>query len=266
MLAGRNQGEVIPKVIRAFFRRLGQDGTDLLRLSRPAQVLLVLGVGIHVAGFMAFRVWPSDPPPIIFPKPAVVFNSPKQKTPGIMRDQALLADTEPLFLPTALNYGARAPLVRLAEPEPSPFSAYALEVKLSQADFLGDARREASLPSVERALLGGQDAAVFAALGQDREDRTALPGRGGAVRVVDVSTGKVVLERTLPDVAPFAGQPLWVPAEFLVTVMEDGIATRPLQTLGSGQDEVDDALRRWILGSDIGRALRPGTYRLEAGP
>ncbi|QYY34964.1 hypothetical protein [Ruficoccus sp. ZRK36] len=81
----------------------------LFRLQRwwhspVARLACVLGVGVHLAGFLLFRVTARPVSAEEIPQPFIVWNGPDHGVQSeIRREQSLLLDSEALFLPTTLN-------------------------------------------------------------------------------------------------------------------------------------------------------------------
>ncbi len=84
-------------------------GSYLHRLQRwwhspLARVALVLGIGVHLAGFLLFRVVSDPVCAEEAPRPFIVWSGPEEGSGNIVRrEQSLLLDSEALFLPTPLN-------------------------------------------------------------------------------------------------------------------------------------------------------------------
>ncbi len=90
----------------------GQGAIPLLK------VALAIGILAHVAGFAAFRVVDTAAPPELKQQAFIRFqNSTAQDRDRFFEEQAMLLDSEPLFLPTQWNYAAR---VRTETPQLAP--------------------------------------------------------------------------------------------------------------------------------------------------
>jgi hypothetical protein len=191
----------------------------------------------------------------------------------VLKDEALIRDLRPLFLPTAFN-------AHLPEPRREPGRSILDDERL-QLDFTeGEPRFARDLPPV--AVLNGRPADEAKALdmlaltdgdlalaGFGRRVRKVQPlePRGGYVEVVAVSTGKSVLAEALPASLGPPGGKAWEPMEMFAAVDAAGLAVPLVVTEGSRVDEVDAHFKRVIAqGFRIGDRLPPGFYRIVIGP
>ena len=192
---------------------------------------------------------------------------------GVLRDEAVLRDPRPLFLPTALNASL---------PEPLREAGKALFELDRGADEIGenDALIIRDLPPV--ALLNGRSANVasgvdalaatqgevgVAGIGRGPRVIEPLPARGAFLEVVSAATGSTVLVESLaPSLVP-AGRKSWEPLEILAVVDAGGLSV-PLIVVNSSTIEEVDGHFRQVLAQvfRIGDRLPPGVFRLVIGP
>ena len=192
---------------------------------------------------------------------------------GVLRDEAVLRDPRPLFLPTRLN-------ASLAEPRREAGKA------LFELDRVADDPREAEAAIVRElppvATLNGRSASAAAAadalaasqgevgvtgMGRGARGIEPLAPRGGFLQAVSTASGSTVLTETLASSLAPTGGKAWEPLELLAVVDTGGLAL-PLVVLNSSTvDEVDLHFRR-ILSEvfRIGERLPPGYFRLVVGP
>jgi hypothetical protein len=191
-----------------------------------------------------------------------------QKQDGVAdmaMDQALLLDSAPLFLPTrwstARSYGAAS--------SPSltdPFEFFGAKISVSEASLHPPAVPVATaLPGIlpARGAMG-----EFSALGRDDGvlSGMVLPARGACYEVRRAGDDALVLERTIAQAIPDAGDLLWQPAEFWVHVTAEGPQGSPLIASGTGSDSLDAALRNLVVEGGAIDLLPPGYYRIVVGP
>ncbi len=191
----------------------------------------------------------------------------------LLKDEALIRDLRPLFLPTEFN-------AELAEPRREPGRT-----------ILDDERPRWEFPEGELAL--GRDFPPVAVINRRPAEKAvanevleasetglgatgfgrkppvveALPNRGGFVEVVAVSTGKRVLAEELPaSLGPEGGNP-WEPMELFAAVDAAGLAAPLVVTEGSRVEEVDAHFRKTLAQAyRLGERLPPGFYRVVVGP
>lgn len=191
----------------------------------------------------------------------------------VLKDEALIRDLRPLFLPTQFNSSL---------PEPRRDAGYTiLDEERPRLEFteteLGIAK---GLPpaatlngrAAEKArgldVLAPEDIAV-GLTGFGRQERVVerLPARGGFVEVVAAATGERVLAEALPPtMGPAAGK-AWEPMELFAAVDAAGLAVPLVVTEGSRVDEVDAHFRKVLAQTyRIGERLPPGFFRIVVGP
>lgn len=184
-----------------------------------------------------------------------------------LRDEALLRDPTPLFLPTRWNVGENALPSNVRQELGGAFRDYAPKLSYPLANLqLGLAPPIAvpeRVPDVfdtekpQRPLLGfGQtDAAV-----------AQLPARAAYIEVAAVADGRRVLAEPVVG-GSLPSESSWQPLEFLVAVDRTGLL-RPAMLVTSSQVSAVDTYFRDFLGSGlhVGERLAPGFYRVSIGP
>jgi hypothetical protein len=116
-----------------------------------------------------------------------------------------------------------------------------------------------------RALdLGGSPR--FANVGR-REVPSVSLEREAFIEVRRASDGGLELAAPLSELPQGVGDVPWAPISFLIAVNDAGLVGSAMIEIGSGNTEVDDAIRGF-LGTKyrLGNRLNPGFYRVTVGP
>lgn len=191
----------------------------------------------------------------------------------VLKDEALIRDLKPLFLPTEFN-------AALPEPRREPGRTILDDERPHWEFSEGELSIVRGLPPV--ATLGGQpaerarptqilDSAPLglapAGFGRRQRDLQPLAPRGGFIEVVSVGNGYRILAEPLAVELSPPGNKAWQPLELFAAVDAAGLASPLVVTEGSRVDEVDAHFRR-VLTQDyrIGERLPPGFYRVVVGP
>lgn len=191
----------------------------------------------------------------------------------VLRDEAILRDPRPLFLPTAFNAALPEPrreagraLFELDRAAEEPGEADAALVRGLPPVAMLNGRPAGSATGTD-ALAVGQGEVGAAGLGRGDRRVDPLPPRGGFLQVVSATNGTTVLVEALPPALSPAGGKVWEPLELFAAVDAGGLAA-PLAVVSSSTiDEVDVHFRR-ILDQvfRIGERLPPGFFRVVVGP
>lgn len=184
-----------------------------------------------------------------------------------LRDEALLHDPTPLFLPTRWNVGENA-LPANARQEPgSAFQNYAPKLTFPVADLRLGLPAPIAVPKrVPDVFETDTPKRPYLGLGQTDATVAALSKRTAYVEVAAVADGGLALaEPILTSASPPEGS--WQPLEFLVAIDREGLV-RPATLVTSSQVSSVDAYFRDFLteGLHIGERLAPGFYRVSIGP
>lgn len=237
-------------------------------------VASVVALGLVGAITLLFRLPRQEPPGggVGGRQPTVQMARPTEAD-GVLKDETLIRDLRPLFLPTEFN-------ATLPEPRREPGRTI-LDDEKPRLDFteadLGLAR---DLPPVAtlngRAAEQAGSADVLAAanigvglvgLGRGAGKFESLPPRGGFVEVVAVATGRQVMAESLPVALGPGGGKVWEPMELFAAVDASGLAAPLVVTAGSHVEEVDAHFRKTLAQVfRIGERLSPGFYRIVVGP
>jgi hypothetical protein len=180
-----------------------------------------------------------------------------------MRDEAILFDLAPLFLPTKWNSTQK----ESPRQEPGSLDPYPPKYAFGDNELRLPARAVTVPATPTEALAAEPGGSSFPGFGRSPGAILPLAARGGFVEVFAASDGKQVLAMALRDANPPAPSTgWWRPPEFLVAVDPSGLVGPLILTAGSGSGEVDEYYRNYLAENfRLGDRLRPGFYRVSAG-
>jgi hypothetical protein len=229
---------------------------------------IALGVAAFaVAAHIAMLVFlPLEPVSREQSKPRESFVSLDQPGKGgdMTREQAMLLDSAPLFLPTRWST-AQIGDVDKGTFKADFFNAFPQEITLSADNIRVSTLRDNSGGQPDDQL--GPER-IMPSLGGDAGSvaRMKLPPRGAFFEVRRVSDGQTVLSGTFPAPVPDAVGSLWQPVEMWVRIVQTGVLGQPLLAAGSGVEDLDAALRGLVSRSESVALLPPGYYSVYVGP
>jgi len=186
---------------------------------------------------------------------------------ALLKEEAMLRDPAPLFLPTQWNAGENA-LPPDARREPGgSFEGYAAHLWFVDPALNLKLPPAVSVPQRPAdAFLTEKPARPFAGFGQSDTAVTPLVSRAAYVEVLAAADGKVILAQAVRDTLPL-GEASWQPLEFLIAIEPSGMVRPPMLTESSRVTAVDDFFEDYIeTGLHIGERLAPGFYRVSIGP
>jgi hypothetical protein len=231
--------------------------------------LLLLGILVHLAGFMLFRV-SSNPLPSSEPKqPFVVFLSGSSMEEGAaLEARASLFDSAPLFVPGRWSASTRVQPDFAASAVPG-FPEYLPAISL--VDELQPALElELEVAPVESPedLLQLRFMRLLGTLGRrDAEPIPLEPWEPRArVRVLDASlqTALAPEAETLLPLPPALGPESLRPIILQCTIGSDGrLLSAPLLVQSSGNEAVDRAALDWVVSPAVLARLPAGLLELE---
>jgi hypothetical protein len=239
-------------------------------------VCAVLAQGALTAVFcsVAFVV-PANPAP-----PVLHIENPE--APASLLERIDLMDSEPLYLPTPRNYGYENNAVVPADFDAGmggpPLPPFEPEPRVRTGEPLFPP--PAATPPALKTLLPLAHWRVAATLGlQAQPGPAAPPPRQAVMRVEDAATGEVVRTGGAPlempvnlNLAPAVVGAPWRPAAFSHWVDRQGAVGAPVPmpwtdgAAGSGNPQVDAALRAFLATPAAIPPLPPGYYRIIIGP
>lgn len=207
----------------------------------------------------------------------------------VLREEALLLDPTPLFLPTPYN-SSSTEISSMRHREPGEtFAAFPPKRAFSDEAFAIPFPDPVKIPARPvDALVYGQTQTPFALIGRFERPETPLAPRMAFLEVVHMKTGRTLLSLPLPLPAkpetaatPDADTTMmtppealtttaWRPIEFLAAIDDAGLVGDPTPTgAGSGSPAIDQYLENYLMRTlHLGaqRELSAGFYTLRIGP
>lgn len=235
-----------------------------------AWLAIAVGVFVHIVGFFLFRVELPGFLEYSAPESSVSFvELDASESRRDLRDQALLSDSVPLFLPSEFDYGWQQlqPETYLDSQNPRMLSVFSWDTTLLAEDIL-DPIDQGQSHWNPMELLAGAHWQTFRSLGEQ-----ALPEQPGLARFAmmefrDEST------RELRARFPYVNNPLeadlsnllWPPVSVLVVVGTEGSMGMPLLDESSGITALDQFVVREARRIANLRLVPAGYYRVVLGP
>ena len=213
----------------------------------------------------------------VFPVSGLSVSSPAKHKPFLelqkpadyadaIRDQSVLMDPAPLFLPTKWSTaGARHVISgKLGATELSDAFPPQIEIEAGMIDPRG---KDETTP-ITAISSKYDDTGPILKMGQTGNSMKnfVFSPRGANYEVLDDRSGKKLLEGNIAAQVTEAGDLLWQPAEFWVRIVPEGAFGNPLLAGSSGNDALDSALRKIIASLDRLSSLPPGYYKVIVGP
>lgn len=232
---------------------------------------LTVGVLVHILGFVIFEITTETSFQVQIPEAYVGFpRMDSSANSKVLVEQALLYDSEPLFLPTNWNANPERVGRFLVVEDASPFEPFA-EARMIELVTL-DTYQDVSLPletlSVPEEVLSLENPQLFAEFGQMSLPQQESSTAGLSVAIYDLSDGTVFYEAHHPAAIEnlLPNWELWTVIELLVIVDASGIVGEPLVAESSGKLEIDQFLQQFCL-TELGRHLtQTGYFRIYVGP
>ena len=239
-----------------------------LRISLIAQFAIIVGITIHLLGFLAFHIQTPSTESVRFSAPYVQYpSSEEKKSNQLLREQSELYDSAPLFLPTSWNYVTNVEVFSLEVDNASLFPAYGEEWTISDEMLKPNIGNGDSTITRARDSLKYEYWDLFSTIGEEKQTENWMSARTGFVEVYDMLNSKIVRSETLREnIDELKELPLWTPLEFLITIDNLGPIGEPMLLKGSGSETIDAILRDYILEPIFGARLLPGYYKVSIGP
>lgn len=232
-------------------------GAGLLLL---AAILLLFGAPDTVAPTARKLAGPALPP--------VELKRAGERAPNpLFREETILRDPTPLFLPTRWNAAddALAPVLQ-REPGTS-FSNYPARLNFPETNLVLDLPPPVLVPgSPVDSLVNEKSDRPYLGFGAVDRTPSVLPARAAYVRVVAAGDGQLMISQPLTDAKP-PGEAGWQPLELVVAIDPSGVVRPPVLTESSRVAAVDGYFQRFIVQTlHVGENLPPGVYRVYIGP
>ena len=228
--------------------------------------VLVAGVIVHLAGFLAFQIV-SNPLPESAESPPLLEYLSERAFSGEaeLEEQAILFDSAPLFVPTRWSastgmFGQRGSSQRVfPEYEPAIDLVEDLEPVALVVDPVDDLQEPED-------LLASRYWDFFGGFARGGDLPVALPG-GGAMAEVRLLDGPEETMLRLPLLIASGGMAAARPALFLVRVDASGRLTgRPRLAQSSGAEEFDQAALGWLRSPGPAARLPAGYLSVRVFP
>lgn len=238
------------------------------KLTPLYKIALALGIGVHLAGFLLFKIDPLKDAPPAFP-PALVQFSPSQTDHGQswLAEQTLLFDSAPLFLPTRWNTSQPTPPAALTRKQTGdPFPAPEPVLSIDQVSLPPDEVALAAQNQKSDELLRPAYWSPFHGFGLGPQATITPIPTGIGLQAVAMNSGETVVNLRLPVTHPaLVETSLWSPAVFTILVDEAGAIGSPMLMESSFDERVDDALRDLLRTLDWTSLVPFGYYRVTVG-
>jgi hypothetical protein len=179
------------------------------------------------------------------------------------RDQSMLLDSAPLFLPTRWST-AGTKNVEYSGAQTDLFEVFAPEITLNADKMKPPAIVVPAEKVSANSVAGGATRLLGASA--DAANQLAVTPRSACYEVYAANGGRLIRKGMVAAPIPEADGYLWQPAEFWVRVVQEGVVGQPLLTNGSGRENLDAALRKIVATSRDVALLPPGYYRVVVGP
>jgi len=234
-------------------------------LSPVLRISLLLGVCVHLAGFLIFRVSSNPLPAREEAKSFVQFVSPEQLLSGAeLEEQAALFDSAPLFIPSQWNAAHNLAAPR-RERSMERFPLYQPEMNVA-AELEPEGTSLGSNYAVNEApdLLALRFWNLFRGLGQTEVEALDLEGVGifAEVRLPD---GSVILDLQVDT--DFVSSQALQPARYYIRVEAGGrLSGRPTLGVSSEDAEFDALIYDWLIESGMASRLESGYFEVFIYP
>ncbi|MEM7790679.1 MAG: hypothetical protein AAF546_04690 [Verrucomicrobiota bacterium] len=235
-------------------------------------VILFLGVLVHLAGFLIFRVVSNPLPSRVDRRPLVEFVSTETLTGSAQfEERAALFDSAPLFLPTRWN-AARSLSFPRAGYVPPGFAQFEPDIQLLEdLNVSALAALERTAIQTPMDLLNSRYWRFFEQFGEVPGPDFSFPD-AQTFAVVEVVAGDAIAASSATGRFPVRLEaPIAVlppePAHLLVRLIGGGyLAGPPVLERSSGNVDFDLAVERWLRVSNLIGGLAEGYYRVKIFP
>jgi hypothetical protein len=186
----------------------------------------------------------------------------------VLREQGLLFDSAPLFMPTRWNLGSEMGSVASLREATEVFAIFPPELSLPEAEprILDSITEERMTPLRE---LPSGPSFVMAAFGRAPGDSEAASPAPMIVeaRPLNNQNGTDAVRIRVPgSLAQQGPRSLWSPARFHLQLAEGRPLGRPVVASSSGFTEWDESLQLYVGSLDFYRFLRNGYYLITVYP
>ncbi len=244
----------------------------LLRRLRPTPLALAAilgGTAVHVLAIVLVRLPEAAIPSPAGAAPFVRWAEDADEDTRI-REQALLFDSAPLFVPTVWNSASAVDGVASLEEQAELYGPFRPRLRIDAVDapigeFAARFRPQALDPLRDVRMLRGTEG-----FGKD----SAAVGSAPAPRPVRIlaeplapdgaaSEQRLELPESVAEAVPGG---LWETPVFFLHIGLSGMVGAPVLSRSSGVEDLDTALRHHLAGADFARRLEPGYFRVTLVP
>ncbi len=239
-----------------------------LRVTPLAWVALLIGIAIHLTGFVALSIQTGSDARMRIRSAFVQYPDPGEgEHSTVFKEQAELFDTAPLFLPTSRNHSSSIRKIRLQEEQSALFDSFPAQITLDRSEWDGVSWFDDPKVSDHRGTMGSEFWNVFHRFGSSHRIEKGEDEGGSRMEVVSFGSGATLRNELLPKAIEEAGEgALWNPVTLRILIDRVGAIGEPLMVTSSGLDRVDEAVRVFLKHSATIRGLRPGYYEIRVGP
>jgi len=235
--------------------------------SRVLLVCLLLGVALHLAGFIIFRVVYRDLPSREDRRPFVRFETlgPAEEGTGLA-EQAALLDSAPLFIPTRWNaaQSARGPSMETRVKVFDPFApAINLLADLGPGQFMVSGTTGVNGPED---LLASRFWRFFSDFAERPPLTEPFASTGIVAEVVPFDSEAAAPLRLPVDLGRELVVPVARPVEYHFRPDYGAPGSEPFLARSSGNDEFDAATREWLTRPDVVARLPQGYSSITVYP
>lgn len=242
-------------------------------MKRSLSLALIFGAGgvvLHLAGLLLVDV--SFVQKATPPGGRVAAFSASIAPPGSIlasRENRLLNDSSPLFMPTRWNLASNLEGVASLREATEVFDPYAARINLPrEPQWMNPFSSDDALLPPESFLPQGS-AFVLSSLGRGNgssENLSPAPPPVVAVNLEAVSDALPTRSELPQSLLASAPQGLWEPFQCLLGLAEGKPTGVPLQEKSSGNAAWDEVLKRYLQSLDYYRMLEDGYYRITIFP
>ncbi len=234
-------------------------------LSPVLRIALLLGVLVHLAGFLVFRVVSNPLPSREESRPFVQFVSPETLTTGAeLEEQAALFDTAPLFIAGKWNAAHNFAAPR-RDRELQRFPAYQPEMDV--VDTLVPGGTSLGQDFLVRNPVDLLDLRFWDIFRDVAVNGATVPEMEATGPFVEVRSLDGRLARVKPIETDIVSLSANQPVQYFLRVEGGGRAIgRPTLSASSGDAAFDAAAYGWIVESGLAAGLEPGFFEIRVFP
>lgn len=244
----------------------GKQKNLLPSISRPLLfAAVIVGVGFHLSLFLLLKIQlPEEPQPpseLAF----VAFEGKAQSESLIVREQGLLFDSSPLFMPTNWNFSSQYDEVASLRESAELYDPFPPELMLPEVEFPLDTFAMSS-PSPEL-FIPSSPSFIMAKLGRKPRDSAREPGGTSSYEVLNIYTGEIILRDAIPEsLMPLRPDSVWEPVRLYLNMHAGSPVGPPLIVDSSGFPEWDRTLLRYLQNPEFYRHLPDGYFEIHCFP